>query len=70
MSRLITAGCVLVVGLSLPAPAADQKTDADNPATRKRTHFHYLQFPDPFSDPRLKSRISPSGAGTRFGCPP
>jgi lysophospholipase L1-like esterase len=35
MSRSITAGCVLVVGLSLPAPAADQKTYSDNPAARK-----------------------------------
>jgi lysophospholipase L1-like esterase len=35
MSRLIIAVRVLVVVLSLPASAADQKNDADNPATRK-----------------------------------
>ncbi len=35
MYRSITAGCLLVVGLALPAPAADQTTDSDNPAARK-----------------------------------
>src|SRR4051794_32555440 len=35
MFRSITAGCVLVVSLALPASAADQKTDSDNPAARK-----------------------------------
>jgi lysophospholipase L1-like esterase len=34
MFRSITAACVLV-GLSLPVSAADQKNDADNPAARK-----------------------------------
>ncbi len=35
MYRLITAGCVLALGLSLPIRAADDKSDKDNPAVKK-----------------------------------
>src|SRR5579871_517647 len=35
MHRLITASCVLVLGLSLPILAADDKSEADNPAAKK-----------------------------------
>ena len=35
MYRLMTAGCVLALGLSLPTLAADDKNDTDNPAAKK-----------------------------------
>jgi lysophospholipase L1-like esterase len=35
MYRLITASCVLALGLSLPILAADEKNDPDNPAAKK-----------------------------------
>jgi hypothetical protein len=35
MYRLITASCVLALGLSLPIPAAEQQNDMDNPAAKK-----------------------------------
>ena len=35
MYRLITASCVLALGLSLPIRAAEEKNDNDNPAAKK-----------------------------------
>ena len=35
MYRLITASCVLALGLSLPILAAEEKNDKDNPAAKK-----------------------------------
>jgi lysophospholipase L1-like esterase len=35
MYRLITASCMLALGLSLPLLAADEKNDNDNPAAKK-----------------------------------
>ncbi len=35
MYRLLTAGCVLALGLSLPIQAAEDKIDKDNPAAQK-----------------------------------
>jgi lysophospholipase L1-like esterase len=35
MYRLITAICVLALGLSLPIPAAEAQNDTDNPAAKK-----------------------------------
>jgi len=35
MYRLITAGCVLALGLSLPILAAEEKNDKDNPAAKR-----------------------------------
>jgi lysophospholipase L1-like esterase len=35
MYRLITASCVLALGLSLPIQAAEDKNDQDNPAAKK-----------------------------------
>ena len=35
MNRLIIAGCVLVLGLSLPIKSAEGQNDKDNPAAKK-----------------------------------